>query len=108
DSGGRAEAGGENGQRRRYTGRFAALANRPHRPTIRCARRAARDGTELRDDSMAKKRGEDQVPFMPAPDYGRSLQGLSVNLLVRDIARAVTFQRDVLGVACIYADPDFA
>lgn len=57
---------------------------------------------------MAKKRGDDQVPFMAAPDYGRSLQGLSINLLVRDVARAVAFQREVLGAACVYADPDFA
>lgn len=57
---------------------------------------------------MAKKRGEDQVPFMAAADYGRSLRGLSINLLVRDVSRAVAFQRDVLGATCVYSDPDFA
>jgi catechol 2,3-dioxygenase-like lactoylglutathione lyase family enzyme len=47
-------------------------------------------------------------PWMPAADYGRSLGGLTVNLLVRDIARAVDFARDVLGAQVVYADPDIA
>jgi catechol 2,3-dioxygenase-like lactoylglutathione lyase family enzyme len=55
---------------------------------------------------MAKlRRGE---PFMAADAYGRSLSGMGVNLLVRDIARAVAFQREVLGCTAVYADPDFA
>lgn len=54
---------------------------------------------------MKKRSGE---PFMPAPDYGRSLQGFGVNLLVRDVARAAAFQTEVLGVELIYADADFA
>ena len=54
---------------------------------------------------MKKRSGE---PFMPAPDYGRSLAGFGVNLLVRDVARAVAFQTEVLGVELVYADPDFA
>ena len=45
---------------------------------------------------------------MPAPDYGRSLRGLTVNLLVRDVALALAFQRDVLRATVVYADPDFA
>ena len=45
---------------------------------------------------------------MPAPEYGRSLRGLTVNLLVRDVPRAVLFAREVLGVRSVYADPDFA
>jgi catechol 2,3-dioxygenase-like lactoylglutathione lyase family enzyme len=56
---------------------------------------------------MAKKRGESE-PWMPASAYGRSLKGLSVNLLVKDIARAVGFAREVLGASLIYADADFA
>lgn len=47
-------------------------------------------------------------PWMPARDYGRSLTGLSVNLLVHDIGEAVRFQREVLGAAVVYQDPDFA
>jgi catechol 2,3-dioxygenase-like lactoylglutathione lyase family enzyme len=59
-------------------------------------------------DPMAKKRTPDQQPWMAAPEYGRSLQGLSVNLLVRDVARAVAFQREVLGATVVYSDADFA
>ena len=57
---------------------------------------------------MVKKRGPDETPFMEAPAYGRSLAGLSINLLVKEIARAVAFQREVLGAVTVYADPDFA
>lgn len=55
-----------------------------------------------------KKRGADETPFMAAPDYGRSLSGLTVNLLVRSIERAVDFQCEVLGATRVYADADFA
>jgi catechol 2,3-dioxygenase-like lactoylglutathione lyase family enzyme len=55
---------------------------------------------------MVKKRvGE---PWMPAPEYGRSLEGLGVNLLVRDIDRAVAYQKEVLAADVVYADADFA
>lgn len=47
-------------------------------------------------------------PWMPAPDYGRSLGGLTINLLVRDIAAALPFHREVLGAEVVYSDPDFA
>ncbi|MBM4423828.1 MAG: hypothetical protein FJ030_10600 [Chloroflexi bacterium] len=47
-------------------------------------------------------------PFMPADEYGRPLKSLSLNLLVRDIEKAVAFQRDVFGVTLVYSDPDFA
>jgi len=45
---------------------------------------------------------------MAAPDYGRSLRGFQVNLLVKDVARSVAFARDVLAAQVIYADTDFA
>lgn len=45
---------------------------------------------------------------MPAPRYARTLEGLTVNLLVRDIATALPFHRQVLGATLIYSDPDFA
>ena len=48
------------------------------------------------------------TPWMSPAAYGRSLRGLTVNLLVRDIARALRFQRAVLGAAVVYDDPDFA
>ena len=48
------------------------------------------------------------VPWMSAVDYGRSLRGMSINLLVYDIKRAVEFQTEVLGAFAVYSDPDFA
>ncbi len=48
------------------------------------------------------------TPWMPAPDYGRSLSGLTINLLVRDIEPALVFQREVLGATVVYSDADFA
>jgi catechol 2,3-dioxygenase-like lactoylglutathione lyase family enzyme len=55
--------------------------------------------------TMKLRTGE---PWMPAPDYGRSLRGLSLNLLVRDVNAALPFYRDVLGAEVVYSDPDFA
>ena len=55
---------------------------------------------------MASKR--EGQPWMPAPAYGRSLAGLGVNLLVRDIARSVAWQQAVLGASLVYGDADFA
>ena len=55
---------------------------------------------------MAKQREGD--PWMPAPAFGRSLTGLSVNLLVTNIAATVAFSQTVLGAETVYADPDFA
>ncbi len=54
---------------------------------------------------MKQRIGE---PWMPADAYGRSLKGFGVNLLVRDVPRAVAFQTAVLGVELVYADRDFA
>src|SRR5712692_5774601 len=47
-------------------------------------------------------------PWMTASDYGRSLNALTINLLVRDMESALVFQREVLGAAVVYSDPDFA
>jgi catechol 2,3-dioxygenase-like lactoylglutathione lyase family enzyme len=55
---------------------------------------------------MAKRREGD--PFMAAPDYGRSLAGFNVNLLVKDVRRALDFQEAVLGLTPVYWDSDFA
>jgi uncharacterized glyoxalase superfamily protein PhnB len=55
---------------------------------------------------MAKQRtGE---PFMPADAFGRSLRGLGINLLVRDVRREAAFLTDILGAEQVYADADFA
>jgi uncharacterized glyoxalase superfamily protein PhnB len=56
-----------------------------------------------------KKRMPDQIPWMSAPDYGRSLRpGLGVNLLVRDVAGSVRFATEALGATATYADNDVA
>jgi len=54
---------------------------------------------------MKKRTGD---PWMPAPEFGRTLKGLRVNLIVRDVARAIDFARTVLAASVVYADPDFA
>jgi catechol 2,3-dioxygenase-like lactoylglutathione lyase family enzyme len=45
---------------------------------------------------------------MSAAEYGRTLAGLSVNLIVRDVARSVPFYTDVLELRLLYSDEDFA
>ena len=47
-------------------------------------------------------------PWMSADEYGRSLRGLTINLLVRNVEPALAFARDVLGVEPVYSDRDFA
>lgn len=47
-------------------------------------------------------------PWMPARDYGRSLKALTINLLVRNVDKALQFQREVLSTEVVYSDPDFA
>ena len=54
---------------------------------------------------MKKRTGD---PWKPAPAYSKDLGGLTVNLLVRDVARAASFARDVLSATVVYEDPDFA
>ena len=54
---------------------------------------------------MKERDGE---PWMAADAYGRSLTGMGVNLLVRDVARALGFLTEVLGLETVYADADFA
>jgi catechol 2,3-dioxygenase-like lactoylglutathione lyase family enzyme len=53
-----------------------------------------------------KKRTTD--PWMSAADYGRTLSGLSVNLIVRDVARSTPFYTGVLEMRLLYSDEDFA
>ena len=45
---------------------------------------------------------------MSAADYGRTLSGLSVNLIVRDVARSIPFYTGVLDLRLLYSDEDFA
>ena len=54
---------------------------------------------------MKQRSGE---PWMAADAYGRSLRGLGVNILVRDVARARAFLEEVLGLEGVDGDADFA
>jgi catechol 2,3-dioxygenase-like lactoylglutathione lyase family enzyme len=47
-------------------------------------------------------------PAPSAPDYGRSLQGIGVNLIVTNIARAITFATEVLGAELRFKTELFA
>jgi len=46
--------------------------------------------------------------WMPADEYGRALPRFSVNLLVRDLSRSLSFYEQVLGATVRYGDSDFA
>jgi len=46
--------------------------------------------------------------WIPADEYGKSLSGFGINLLVEDMERALSFQTGVLEAEIVYADPDFA
>ena len=48
------------------------------------------------------------TPWMAADAYGKTLTGLSLNLIVRDVTASVPFYRDVLGLTVHYADVDMA
>ena len=54
---------------------------------------------------MKKRKTE---PWMSAADYGRTLSGLSVNLIVRDVARSIPFYTRVLELRVLYSDEDHA
>ena len=49
-----------------------------------------------------------KTPFRAADDYGRSLIGFNVNLVVREVAPVVRFLTEVLEVELVYDDPDLA
>ena len=57
---------------------------------------------------MTRKRTEAQKWSVSAADYGRTLTGLSLNLLVRDIEKSLPFYTGVLGFTDLHHDPDFA
>ena len=50
----------------------------------------------------------DDDAWMAADDYGRSLRGLTVNLLVCDLPRVRSFHLQVLAAEELYFDSDFA
>ena len=52
--------------------------------------------------------GDVKAPFPSADAYGRSLKGFGVNILVSDVAATLGFLAEVLDVATVHAEPDFA
>ncbi|HVR89200.1 MAG TPA: VOC family protein [Candidatus Limnocylindria bacterium] len=52
-----------------------------------------------------KRTGE---PWMTPPEYGRTLVGLSLNLIVREVRRSVPFYTEVLGFRALHHDVNFA
>jgi predicted enzyme related to lactoylglutathione lyase len=46
--------------------------------------------------------------WMSADEYGRALPKFSVNLLVRDVPKSVSFYEQVMGATVRYSDADFA
>ncbi|HWZ98607.1 MAG TPA: VOC family protein [Candidatus Dormibacteraeota bacterium] len=48
------------------------------------------------------------IGWIPADEYGRGLPKFTVNLLVRDVAKALPFYKDVLQATVRYSDGDFA
>lgn len=57
---------------------------------------------------MTTKRTDAQMWKVSAADYGRTLSGLTLNLLVRDIAKSLPFYTHVLQFRDLHHDPDFA
>jgi catechol 2,3-dioxygenase-like lactoylglutathione lyase family enzyme len=47
-------------------------------------------------------------PFMSADEYGRTLAGLSLNLIVRDVALSIPFYTDVLGFRALHRTAEYA
>jgi uncharacterized glyoxalase superfamily protein PhnB len=45
---------------------------------------------------------------MPASEYSRTLKGLTLNLLVKEIEPGLSFAQEVLAAEVVYSDPDFA
>jgi catechol 2,3-dioxygenase-like lactoylglutathione lyase family enzyme len=57
---------------------------------------------------MTTKRTDAERWTVSASEHGRSLTGLSLNLLVRDVAVSLPFYTEVLGFRDLHHDPDFA
>ena len=47
-------------------------------------------------------------PWMPSSENSRTLKGLTINILVKELEPAVRFAEKVLLAEIVYSDPDFA
>ena len=45
---------------------------------------------------------------MPSSEFAKTLTGLTANLIVTDVQASLPFYTEVLGLDCLYSDPDFA
>ncbi|MGH2498508.1 MAG: VOC family protein, partial [Candidatus Limnocylindria bacterium] len=54
---------------------------------------------------MRKRTG---ASWRTAAEHGRTLAGLTINLIVRDIARSLPFYTGALGCRVLYSDADYA
>ncbi|MEM7169188.1 MAG: glyoxalase [Pseudomonadota bacterium] len=54
---------------------------------------------------MSEQSDED---FPSAPEFGRSLRGMGVNLLVSNVPQTVAFVTEVFDLEMVYVDSDFA
>jgi catechol 2,3-dioxygenase-like lactoylglutathione lyase family enzyme len=57
---------------------------------------------------MTSKRTDAQKWSVSGPEYGLTLTGLTLNLLVRDVERSLPFYTEVLEFRDVHHDPDFA
>ncbi|MGU9957174.1 MAG: VOC family protein [Arenicellales bacterium WSBS_2016_MAG_OTU3] len=49
-----------------------------------------------------------KTPWMSGADYGRSLSGFVLNMLVSNVEESVKFQQTILQAEVVYDDEDFA
>jgi catechol 2,3-dioxygenase-like lactoylglutathione lyase family enzyme len=54
--------------------------------------------------AMSEREGR---PFMSADEYGRTLGGMTLNLIVRDVAKSVPFYTGVLGFRALHQTADY-
>ena len=99
--------------RRAVAGRGPPGGDRPDRPNYSEPDRGRRYKGSQQDGAQGAQGAQSMTDadgdgFMPAEDYGRSLRGFGINLLVSDVPRAVAYQRDILGVQVVHQNRDFA
>src|ERR1700716_3348543 len=84
----------------------ARRGHRAPRELAELQRRAAQRVPQRAGRRVTTKRTG--TPWMASDAYGKTLTGLSLNLIVRDVAKSVPFYREVLGMTVHYADLDMA
>lgn len=62
----------------------------------------------LRGEIVSTMNEHTPEPWMSPDEYGRQMPDFTLNLLVRDIERSISFYRDVFGAVVQHSDPEFA